>query len=356
MNEWIGLALLAIVLLVVLGAAAFIGAGLFQARSLIRREFTAYFLSPIAYVVMFVFLLATGLLFSSTLDQLTASGPQGVEFPLRAIIGDQWIFWLVFLIIPPLLTMRLFAEERGTGTLEMLMTSPLRDWQLVLSKYVACFGFYLVMWLPTLLYVPILVDAGTPVFDFQNAWTAWSITLVIGLALLLLAVFQVVVPGGTDVRLVGVGALVLGLGAIAVGAWGHYTRDELHLLEWPARIASGPMPVVATYLGLMLAGAMFLALGLFVSSLVRNQLVAALLSLALSLVFIVELGFRRADLDPSNTLDRLRLFISVPLHFSRDFCRGIIDTRHLILYLSVAVFALFLTVRTLEGRRYGAKP
>ncbi|MBL8797015.1 MAG: ABC transporter permease [Planctomycetia bacterium] len=355
MNEWLGLIILAVVLLIVLGAAGFLAVGLFQARSLIRREFTAYFLSPIAYVVMFVFLLATGFLFSNTLDQLTASGPQGVEFPLRAVIGDQWIFWLVFLVIPPLLTMRLFAEERGTGTLEMLMTSPLRDWQLVLSKYVACFGFYVVMWLPTLLYVPILVDAGRPVFDFQTAWTAWSITLVVGLALLLLAVFQTVVPGGTDVRLVGVGALVLGLIATGVGAWGHYTRDAVHILEWPARIASGPMPVVATYLGLMLAGAMFLALGLFISSLVRNQLVAALLSLALSLVFIV-LGFQQTDLDPTDALDRARLYISVPLHFSRDFTRGVIDTRHIILYLSVAVFALFLTVRTLEGRRYGAKP
>src|SRR5579864_1631752 len=125
--------------------------------SLIRREFGAYFLSPIAYVVIAVFLFVTGILFTVTMSQLTTRGPRGVEFPLETMLGDER-FWLVFLFIPPLLTMRLFAEERSTGTLEMLMTSPLKDWQVVLTKFVACLGFYVMMWLPTLLYLPILTD------------------------------------------------------------------------------------------------------------------------------------------------------------------------------------------------------
>src|SRR5437867_3645590 len=125
--------------------------------SLVRREFSAYFLSPIAYVVLAVFLVVTGHLFYLTLLQLTARWSQGVYFPMQRILSDNW-FWLVFLFIPPLLTMRLFAEERSTGTLEMLLTTPLRDWQIVLSKYVACFVFYLVLWLPTLVYLPILLD------------------------------------------------------------------------------------------------------------------------------------------------------------------------------------------------------
>src|SRR5207253_7451480 len=125
--------------------------------SLIRREIGAYFVSPIAYVVMAVFLVVTGHLFYLTLLQLTAHGPQGVYYPMQRLLSDNW-FWLVFLFIPPLLTMRLFAEERSTGTLEMLLTTPLRDWQIVLSKYIACFSFYLLMWLPTLAYLPILLD------------------------------------------------------------------------------------------------------------------------------------------------------------------------------------------------------
>ena len=111
--------------------------------------------------------------------------------------------------------MRLFAEERSTGTLEVLMTAPLTDWQVVLSKYLACFGFYIVLWLPTLAYLPAILSARTP-------------------------------------------------------------EERID-----------PMPVVSSYLGLVLAGSMFLALGLFISSLVRSQLVAALISLFLSLGFIV---------------------------------------------------------------------
>src|SRR5260370_27820582 len=164
--------------------------------SLVSREFSAYFLSPIAYVVLAGLLAVTGHLFYLTLVQLTASGPKGVEFPLQLMLGDEK-FWLVYLFIPPLLTMRLFAEERATGTLEMLMTAPLSDWQVVLSKYFACFAFYLVLWLPTLGYLPLILSAITP-------------------------------QGPLDAT-----------------------------------------PIASSYLGLVLAGAMFLALGLFVSSLVR---------------------------------------------------------------------------------------
>ena len=91
--------------------------------TLIKREFTAYFLSPIAYVTLAVFLFVTGHLFYLTMVALTEGGPQGIEYPMQGLLGDEK-FWLVFLLIPPLLTMRLLAEERGTGTLEMLLTAP----------------------------------------------------------------------------------------------------------------------------------------------------------------------------------------------------------------------------------------
>src|SRR4051794_34180064 len=164
--------------------------------SLYRRELSAYFLSPIAYVVLSVFLFVTGYRFYLTLEQLTAAGPKGAEFPVQFMLGDE-IFWVIFLFIPPLLTMRLFAEERSTGTLEMLMTTPLRDWQVVLSKYAACLAFYVLLWVPTLVYLPILIG-----------------------------------------------------------------------LDWHQGTSSiDPYPVGTAYLGLLLAGAMFLALGLFISSL-----------------------------------------------------------------------------------------
>src|SRR5207245_5322725 len=164
-----------------------------------RREFAAYFMSPIAYAVLTVFLGVTGFRFYLTVNRLTTTGPRGVEYPMQFLFsimppGSEWssisellpellsglAFWLVFLLIPPLLTMRLFAEERSTGTLEMLMTAPLRDWQVVLSKYVACFAFYIILWAPTLVFLPALLNLGTPVWE--PVWTVWSYLLLGGLA------------------------------------------------------------------------------------------------------------------------------------------------------------------------------
>lgn len=345
-NEILPLTALAIVLVAAGVVAAFLLAGLFQARSLIRRELSAYFLSPIAYVVLVVFLAVTGHLFYLTLQLLTAEGPRGTEFPMQVMLGDEK-FWLVFLFIPPLLTMRLFAEERGSGTLEMLMTAPLKDWQVVLSKYVACFAFYLLLWVPTFAYLPVLLDLSRPVW--HAAWTPYSITLVTGLAAIVIAFVLALLPLGTRGRIAALALLAAGLVAAGVGGWLHAVRDDRHLLEITAGI--DPMPVLSSYLGLALAGAMFLALGLLISSLVRSQMVAALISLVLSLLFIVA-AFWRPDVDTSGGLYRLLYFFSVPLHFSHDFSRGIVDSRHLLLYASVALLCLFLTVRSVESRRW----
>ena len=247
--------------------------------SLIRREFTGYFLSPVAYVTLAVFLLVTGHLFYLTLTALTETGPEGDEYPIQLMLGDEK-FWLVFLFIPPLLTMRLLAEERGTGTLEMLMTAPIRDWQVVAGKYIACLMFYVVLWLPTLVYVPVLVN-----LDWET---------------------------------------------------------------WQPRI--DPWPVVTSYLGVFFAGAMFLAIGLLVSSLVRSQLVAAMIALVISLVFVVA-AFWSPDVSAGSFSGRFLYYISVPEHFRREFTRGMIDTRNLVLYASLTLFCLYLTVRSLEARR-----
>ena len=324
----------------------YLASGLFLARSLVRRELSAYFLSPIAYVVFVVFLAVTGHLFYLAVDQLTTSGPEGVEQPLRFMYGDER-FWLVFLFIPPLLTMRSFAEERASGTLEMLMTAPLRDWQVVLAKYTACFLFYVLLWVPTLAYLPLLLDL--KVQSAQLVVTPYSILFAGGLAAALVGLVLLVPRLGTSLRLVSLALLAGGTAAAAVGGRFHYLRDSHHLIDLSAGL--DPAPVLTLYVGMALAGAMFLALGLLISSLVRDQLVAALISLALSLVFIAA-GFWRPDLDSGGPLARLVYFFSVPLHFQRGFTRGLLDTRPLVLYFSVTLFCLFLTVRSLERRRW----
>src|SRR5262245_15218039 len=243
--------------------------------TLIRREFTAYFLSPIAYVVLAVFLLVTGHLFYLTMKLLTESGPRGIEFPMQAFLGDER-FWLVFLFIPPLLTMRLFAEERGAGTLELLLTAPLRDWQVVLCKYVACLAFYVVLWLPTLLYLPVLMGAHAPVSDLEH-WTFYRVLFLAGLAALLFGGLLLLPRLGTRWRVVSVVLLGGGVLATLAGGWLHYEGvhfsffqfsvslgpDPVHLIDFPITLADS-WPVLTTYLGMFLAGAMLLALGLLV--------------------------------------------------------------------------------------------
>jgi ABC-type transport system involved in multi-copper enzyme maturation permease subunit len=344
-DQWITLGLLGAAALVAVIVLLVLAVGLFQARSLIRREFTAYFVSPIAYAVLVVFLAVTGYLFTITFNLLTTTGPKGTEWPLQTMFGDER-FWLVFLFIPPLLTMRLFAEERATGTLEVLMTAPLRDWQVVLAKYLACLAFYVVLWLPTLVYVPVLVGAHPP--RFERAFTTYSITMLVGLGLFLAGGLMLLPRCGTPWRIAALVLLVLGAAATATGGALHYTRDAEHLLEIPVTL--DPYPVLITYLGMFLAGAMFLALGLWVSSLLRDQMVAALIALALGLVFIVA-GFWRPEQD-SGAWYQAVYFFSVPWHFERAFTRGVLDTRPVVLYASTALFCLFLTVRSLESRRW----
>jgi ABC-type transport system involved in multi-copper enzyme maturation permease subunit len=344
-NPKITLAILAALAVIGVFVLAMLAVGLFQARSLIRRELAAYFVSPIAYVVLVVFLVVTGHLFAITFNLLTTTGPKGAEWPMQSMFADER-FWLVFLFIPPLLTMRLFAEERSSGTLEVLMTAPLRDWQVVLGKYLACLAFFVLLWLPTLAYLPALQGASVPVF--KQVWTPWSITLLAGLGAILLGVLLLWPRLGTFWRLVSLMLIVAGAAATAVGAFMHYTRDTTHLLEIPVLI--DPYPALVTYLGMFLAGAMFLALGLLISSRVRDQMVAALIALALGLLFIVA-GFWRPEQD-GGLLYQLVYFFSVPLHFDRAFTRGVIDTRPLVLYASITLFCLFLTVRSLESRRW----
>jgi ABC-type transport system involved in multi-copper enzyme maturation permease subunit len=341
--------LFGVIALVAVAVAVFLGIGLFQARSLVRREFSAYFLSPVAYVVLVVFLFATGISFAQTFGLLTTTGPYGTRWPMQTLLANKWL-WLVLAVIPPLLTMRLFAEERSSGTLEMLMTAPLRDWQVVLAKYVACLGFYVVLWLPTLLYIPVLIGVRTPTYDLAN-WTVYRVLFLAGLAVLAVGGLLLLPRLGTGGRILSLALVGGGALAALAGGWLHYQNDPVHIVDFPITL-DDPGPVLTTYLGMFLAGAMFLAMGLLVSSLVRDQMVAAIIAIALSLIFIGAV-FLPPVQDGSGFVQVVNFF-NVPRHFEHDFTRGVLDSRALVLYGSVTLFCLFLTVRSLESRRWRA--
>jgi len=117
--------------------------------TLFFREVAAYFRSPLAYVVLFCYLLLTGFNFHFGISALNMTV---TRTPVVEAFFNTVLFWFPFVLVFPLITMRLFAEEYKMGTIETLMTAPVRDGQVLLSKYFAALFFYLVLWLPSLLY------------------------------------------------------------------------------------------------------------------------------------------------------------------------------------------------------------
>jgi ABC-2 type transport system permease protein len=110
------------------------------------KELTGFFYSPIAWVVMALVMLLNGFFFRAALAILEAAPSEGSVVTWS--FNSQW-FWLAYFFIFPLLTMRLFAEEQKLGTLETLMTAPVRTWEIVGAKFSAAFIFYLLLWLPS---------------------------------------------------------------------------------------------------------------------------------------------------------------------------------------------------------------
>src|ERR1700751_2141321 len=117
--------------------------------ALLIRELSAFYYSPIAYVVLFCFLILNGLAFWFSIAPLS-HGPS--ELTVVKIFFNKLSFWIAYLLVFPLITMRLFSEECKLGTIETLMTAPVRDWEVVASKFLAALIFYLSMWLPSVLY------------------------------------------------------------------------------------------------------------------------------------------------------------------------------------------------------------
>ena len=227
------------------------------------KETKSYFSTPTAYVVGAMYLALTGVFFVSEVTSPFA------EATMRAVI--QWSsLFIVFLA--PLLTMRLLAEEQKLGTLELLLTSPVRDWEIVLGKYLAALSTLVVTISFTLFYVLLLFVFGSP-----------------------------------DVG-----------------------------------------PVASAYVGLLLYGAAALAIGLMASSLSSNQIVAAVVGIG---VLLMLQFIDRVSVIVQGLGSQVLSGLSMSAHFA-DFTRGVYDTSHIVYYLSLSAVFLFLTVRSLETRRW----
>jgi len=246
-----------------------------------KKEMRLYFTSPVAYVVFFIFLLISGYFFSSlfaffSLISLQAamnpalardmSVTEGVIRPLFSNVS------VILLFLMPMLTMRLFAEEKKSGTMELLLTYPVRDGEVLVGKYTAALTLY---------------------------------------------------------------AIMLGLTTLYPGMVAAFAKLE------PGQIVTG-------YLGLLLLGAAFLAVGVLASSLTENQIVAAFANFGVLLVFWT-IGWSADFAGP--TWGKLLSHLSILEHFD-NFAKGVIDTKDVIYYLNFIVLCLFLTLRVLESKRW----
>ena len=252
--------------------------------AIIERELRAYFISPVAYVVLTIFVFLSGLFFRSSLAQVLQMGlmsqiqaqqmgPRPMDMPGMITRGLRSTLSVIRLFIRPMLTMGRFSEEKTRGTIELLLTAPLTDLQVVLGKFLAAGAFFLILLL-----------------------TTW-------------------IPTGI-----------------------------LYLYSSPA---SGP--ILTAYLGLLLYGLALVAIGLFISTLTENQIIAAVLSFGTIMVlWLVDVFANNAD---SASSKAVLSYLSILSHLD-DFMKGVLSTSHIIFYVSLMVVGLFLTYRSIDSLRW----
>lgn len=243
------------------------------------KELHAYFHSPIAYLVMTVWSLLCGYLFyvytgayatasiRRALSGTSAPFPTINEFIIRSMLQGFLMVVLLFLI--PLITMRLYSEEKKSGTIELLLTSPLTDLQIILGKYLGALALYGALMALTLLYFSLLFIYGNP----------------------------------------------------------------------------DSKPLVANLLGLFLYGAALLALGMWISTFTKNQIIAGVVAMVLFILLFVlnwpsQISF--------NSVTQVMSYISFSSHLD-NFAKGVIDLPDVVYYFSAIVLGLFLTARSVDA-------
>src|SRR6266480_2591442 len=148
--------------------------------TLLSREVSSYFYSPIAYIVLVFFLFVSG---ADFYFQISFMNQRPVQYSVQEAFFNSVFFWFAFVLVFPVITMRLFAEEFKLGTIETLMTAPIRDWEVVASKYLAALIFYLSMWLPSILYFLIFSWLGnrSVVGTGAQIWGPYLLLLAMGM-------------------------------------------------------------------------------------------------------------------------------------------------------------------------------
>ncbi|MBS2017894.1 MAG: ABC transporter permease [Deltaproteobacteria bacterium] len=181
-----------------------------------KRELFAFFVTPLAWVLISVFLLVQGMHFFLLVDHFSNLGQSASDqTPLQAFFGNTILLYLIlFLLVPPM-TMRLFAEERRSGTIETLMTAPVSSWGVVLAKYASVLTTYIAMWAPTVFYLVILQRSGD--IDWGVAGAAYLGVFLVGAGYLSLGLLMSAITTSQFLALVLTALVVLALFILGVG-------------------------------------------------------------------------------------------------------------------------------------------
>lgn len=308
-----------------------------------EREVRALLTSSLGYVVLGFFLFVSGFFFIAPLAAHVAN--------LRYVTGNTTI-WLAFLL--PALTMRLLAEEKKQGTIELLMTSPVTEAQVVLGKYLGVLAYYSIILFSMLQYVFVMglvrKSGANPIFPTYTGLFLVAATLVV----LSIAALQDGKAWWLAAGALAVSTLICaGFAAAQMGEWG---------------------PALTGFLGLFMIGAVFLAIGLLASGLTRNQIIAWVSTAAVLLVLIALIPWLPFLSNPTTPPDLpanpnlgdylglgwnwlgfalVKIIQTVNLQqYLQNFAQGVLDLRDFVLYLSVIALSLFFAVRGLAVSRW----
>jgi ABC-2 type transport system permease protein len=201
-----------------------------------KRELFAFFVTPLAWVLVTVFLFVQGMHFFLLVDHFSSqSQPMSDQTPVQAFFGNTVLLYLIlFLLVPPI-TMRLFAEERRSGTIELLLTTPVSTAALVLAKYASALTTYIAMWAPTVLYIVILGRTGD--VDWHTVGASYLGVLLVGAGYLSLGLLMSALTKSQFLALVLTAMVILGLFIAGIGEFvtreGTLTHDVCsHLSVW----------------------------------------------------------------------------------------------------------------------------
>jgi ABC-2 type transport system permease protein len=194
---------------------------------LYKRELFAFFVTPLAWVLITAFLVVQGMHFFLLVDHFASAGQQiSDRTPLQSFFGNTVLLYLVlFLLIPPM-TMRLFAEERRSGTIETLMTAPVSSLAVVLAKYLAAVTTYAAMWLPTGLYLVILKQTGD--IDWRAAGASYLGVFMIGCGYLAIGLLMSAITKSQFLALVLTALIILVLFIMGIGEFVTREGTTLH--------------------------------------------------------------------------------------------------------------------------------